>query len=505
MALRTSAALILFLLVCVGNLLCYAYIPKIINGRPTGGFLKGFLFHRQLPHSIQDPVTNELWFDQKLDHFDPSDTRTWKQRYFINKSYFKPGGPIFLMIGGEGTADPIWMSTGDWVENAKKYNAFCIQVEHRFYGKSHPTEDMSTENLKYLSSMQALADLANFRQNISPQFGFTKNKWISFGGSYPGALSAWFRLKYPQLVDGAVASSAPVNAVLNFKDYLRVVTESLATFGGPECNTAISQATEAIEQLLKTPAGRNLLKTNFNLCQEIDISNTLDISNLFSSFSGNFEGVVQYNRDNREFEHVKGTNITITTLCNIMTNKNYGPPIDRYARVNQLMLKTQEEECLDFSYKEMIKDLRETSWNSSAAEGGRQWIYQTCTEFGYFQTSDFPKQPFGHYYPLSISGQICMDLFGKKFNLNLTSAGIQWTNANYGALHLSGSRIILPNGSIDPWHALGVLSDISKDVKAVYINGTAHCANMYPAAASDPLALVLARQEISEFVGKWLL
>lgn len=45
---------------------------------------------------------------------------------------------------------------------------------------------MSTDNLKYLSSMQALADLAHFRKSITNEYGFTKNKWISFGGSYPG-------------------------------------------------------------------------------------------------------------------------------------------------------------------------------------------------------------------------------------------------------------------------------------------------------------------------------
>ena len=63
--------------------------------------------------------------------------------------------------------------------------------------------DTSVENLKYLSSEQALADLAAFRAAMVDQFALTeKNKWISFGGSYPGALSAWFRYKYPHLVHG---------------------------------------------------------------------------------------------------------------------------------------------------------------------------------------------------------------------------------------------------------------------------------------------------------------
>lgn len=62
------------------------------------------------------------------------------QRYFVNDTFFKKGGPVFLMIGGEGEAQPKWMVQGAWIHYASEMNALCFQVEHRFYGKSKPTE-----------------------------------------------------------------------------------------------------------------------------------------------------------------------------------------------------------------------------------------------------------------------------------------------------------------------------------------------------------------------------
>ena len=43
------------------------------------------------------------------------------------------------------------------------------------------------------------------------------------------------------------------------------------------------------------------------------------MSNLFEALIGNFEDIVQYNRDNRAFEGSKHDNVTIDTLCDIMT------------------------------------------------------------------------------------------------------------------------------------------------------------------------------------------
>lgn len=52
---------------------------------------------------------------------------------------------MFLMIGGEGDASAKWMVEGQWIEYAKQYGAMCFQLEHRFYGKSHPTPLVSPQ------------------------------------------------------------------------------------------------------------------------------------------------------------------------------------------------------------------------------------------------------------------------------------------------------------------------------------------------------------------------
>ncbi len=69
---------------------------------------------------------------QDLNHFNPTDDRQWQQRYFVNSSFHRPGkGPAFLMIGGEGEANPAWMTQGTWIDYAKQFGAICFMLEHR--------------------------------------------------------------------------------------------------------------------------------------------------------------------------------------------------------------------------------------------------------------------------------------------------------------------------------------------------------------------------------------
>ena len=65
------------------------------------------------------------------------------------------------------------------------------------------------------------------------------------------------------------------------------------------------------------------------------------------------------------------TNVTIDTLCDIMTSPKSASPLSSLAAVNTFALSNSNQTCLSFTYDDMIKDYRSKDWNSSAGAGGR--------------------------------------------------------------------------------------------------------------------------------------
>jgi hypothetical protein len=144
--------------------------------------------------------------------------------------------------------------------------------------------------------------------------------------------------------------------------------------------------------------------------------------------------------------------------------------LQRMVNVNNMLLKAYDQTCLDAGYMSMINQLQNTSWDGSASEGGRQWTYQTCVEFGFFQSSNNSQQPFGNNFPASFFVQQCTDIFGPKFTDNLLERGINFTNEYYGAEKFSGTRVLFVNGAIDPWHALSFTKDPPNNNTAIFLS-----------------------------------
>jgi len=470
------------------------------RGRLKNG---GFLGHLGRSTKLKGPNDAEHWFEQKLNHFEPADDRKWSQRYYVNGENYKQGGPVFLYIGGEGELSPWELHSGHMAELSKKFHALMFALEHRFYGASHPTPTLEGQYMKYLNSNQALADIADFRTGTGRRWNVTDAKWIAFGGSYPGNLAAWVRMKYPHLIYASVASSAPVRAKLNFEEYLDVVVNSIKSFipKGDECLAAIASATRVIDRNLLYPKGTEMLQKKFNTCFELS-SYTHDITVLYETLAGNFMGVTQYD------ESSKG--LDLETACKILLDKNSGlTAFDRYANLSSRFLNESGSDCLDASYDNYLYYLRQTDWESHQESADRQWTWQTCTEFGYFQTSDSPSQPFGNSMGLRFYLNDCKKAFGldySGFKEEELQTRIEETNADYGKDGIQVSRVIFVNGNKDPWHVLGILTKKPKaPYEVIVINGTSHCDDMRESHPSDLPPLKMARKRISDILSQWIL
>ena len=93
----------------------------------------------------------------------------------------------------------------------------AVSVEHRFYGKSIPFNDRNLSTLQFLSVEQNLADTAEIIEYIRHNQSLTKKDHpvVTFGGSYSGATSAWFRMAYPDVTHASISSSGTKVHLLN--------------------------------------------------------------------------------------------------------------------------------------------------------------------------------------------------------------------------------------------------------------------------------------------------
>ena len=79
------------------------------------------------------PLPGDQWIEQNLDQLGSQSISKWQQRYFVNSSWWDSEfGPVFILLGGEGPANPAWIvADTNIMFNAKKYSALVFSVEHR--------------------------------------------------------------------------------------------------------------------------------------------------------------------------------------------------------------------------------------------------------------------------------------------------------------------------------------------------------------------------------------
>jgi len=244
---------------------------------------------------------DERFFTQTLDHFDVG-APTYQQRYFVCDRHFRPGGVMFFYVGNEADVELYLNHTGLMWENADEFGAMLVFAEHRYFGKSVPFGKDATKHMRYLSTEQTLADYAVL-------ITYLKAEWrrdvpvIGFGGSYGGMLGSWFRMKYPQFIDGVVAASAPILSYFgdevahDLGGYSQVTTfdASPAAGSAENCVPNVRRAWPAMRALGKSEEGRQKLKATLALCEDTPLSSAADVEALMEWARDSFDSMAMGN------------------------------------------------------------------------------------------------------------------------------------------------------------------------------------------------------------------
>ncbi|XP_073965790.1 putative serine protease K12H4.7 [Choristoneura fumiferana] len=447
-----------------------------------------------LPRSARsDPV--EGWLSVRLNHFKASNNDTFRMRYYYNDE-FATDGNVVIFVGGEWAIHPAWAQAGLAHEVAEATGAALFYTEHRFYGDTRPSADTSVEDLRFLTVDQALGDLAQFIQHVksdSFEDGKYKDGAVALVGcSYAGSMATWMRLAYPHLVDAVFSDSGPLHAQEDFPEYLEVITEALRSQGSAACVASVADAVQQLQALLNTATGAQTVSDMFNTCSPIQAGAPLDLATFFwFGITETFAYLVQY-----------ATPGDIPDACAVLTDSSVSDPVQRLAT----WVRSQEwtQPCIETRYSVVVAEHTNTSYDAPQAVM-RLWTYQTCVEYGWYQTTSSDDQPFGGTVPLEYFHQMCRDFFSSYFDENLLRSGISRTNLLFGGLTHLPDRVVTVAGGLDPWAPMGPTAAHATAQAPVYVVPTvSHCRAIQSTATSETQALGDAKRAVIDHLVYWM-
>ncbi|WCJ41653.1 Serine carboxypeptidase S28 family protein [Euphorbia peplus] len=290
-------------------------------------------------------------------------------------------------------------------------------------------------------------------------------------------LASWFRMKYPHIVIGSLASSAPI---LYFGDitpqdgYQQLVSKDFMN-SSKSCYNTIKQSWAQIDRMGAKPNGLLDLGNMFNVCNPLNSSQELKdyLAELYMS-SAQYDNPPDYFVENlcKAIDGAPpGTDILGRIVAGVYANTFYG------GGCNEV---------------------------DDAPLYGTTWELQVCTELieviGVVDNNTmFEISPFD----LKSFIKSCQQVFG-------VTPRPHWAPIEFGAHNVKSalgnfaSNIIFSNGLRDPWSSGGILEDISDSIVAIHTDQGAHCLDVLSPTPNDPEWLVEQREKEIKVIAAWL-
>ncbi|KAK5868944.1 hypothetical protein PBY51_009915 [Eleginops maclovinus] len=479
------AAVTCILTLCLGCLHVIAHKQQLFSRR--GGSNS----------STESPISYEtLYFDQKIDHFGFLEDGTFKHRYLVaDKHWQQPGGPILFYTGNEGDITWFCNNTGFMWEIAEELGAMLVFAEHRYYGESLPFGQYSYsdgKHLNYLTSEQALADFAVLIQNMKGSLpAAQQSPVIAVGGSYGGMLAAWFRMKYPNIVVGALAASAPIwqfPGMVACGDFYKIVTQDFAV-SGYNCEANIKKSWKAINNVSSTVSGLQWLSEEFSLCTPLKNKNdAVGFKSWLQETWVNL-AMVDYPYESDFLQPLPPWPIKV-----VCTHLALDPSVSDY----QLLHGVSEAAKVYYNYTGSSSCLN-ISQTATESLGLLGWFYQSCTEMVMPMCTDGVQDMFEpEEWNFQAFSDECYTMFGVRPRAD-------WAETVYGAKDIaSHSNIIFSNGGLDPWSSGGVTYNITDTLVSIMIPDGAHHLDLRYSNDKDTPPVREARALEVKYFREWI-
>jgi hypothetical protein len=357
--------------------------------------------------------------------------------------------------------------------------------------------------MDYLTSVQAVNDVSTFVAKMNEGFK-TEPKWVTFGGSYPGMMSAYSRLLFPDLIHASVSSSAPVQAKLNMNEYNDWAAKVLAepSIGGSaECLRVFSEGHAAVAALLPDATTHADLVSSFNVCAIDGLDDPLSVLRNQQLFAG--DGLLYIPAQGND-QACSSPLCNIDSMCASVLQDPTESPLESLTRV---VAEQNGDQCISVSWDANISFLKS---QASKLGGTKSWLYQTCNEFGFYQTCEVGSTcPYAQgYHPIDQDLEMCESVFGIK--AADVEANVERTLDFYGGWNFNGTRILSVNGNVDPWSTLAVVDDnkaitvVDECRPAFWVDQASHHFWTHEVLPTDQEQIAEGRERVWAQVRAWL-
>ncbi|XP_071713122.1 uncharacterized protein [Rutidosis leptorrhynchoides] len=449
------------------------------------------LMQKHKPKTIP-PGYKAHYFPQVIDHFNhhPQGSKVFYQKYLMNKKYWHKGAPIFVYTGNEGHIDSFAQNTGFLLDIAPKFHALIVFIEHRFYGESMPFGNKSYNSVKYLGYMntgQALADFAFLITSLKQNLSSEASPVVVFGGSHGGSLAAWFRLKYPHIAIGALASSAPILQFITPPDSFDAAVSKDYKDVSLNCYNVIRGCWDELDSYSNNTHSLLELTDTFKSCKIVGstyyVGSWLNAAFIYTAMA-NYPTKANLLKPLPAYP--------VQEMCKI---------IDEYPKGASKLNRAFAAASLYYNYSgtQTCFDLEDESY----IEGIRGWDWQTCTEMIIPLSSSKESMLKKYSYNYTLHAEACKRRYG------VTPRPYQMTT-EYGGIGIEkvlkrfGSNIIFSSGMQDPWSRGSVLKNISASIVALVTEKGAHHLDLRAATNEDPDWLIMQRKQEVEIMQKWI-